>query len=111
MNLVDLFTLEKAIEITALISALAGLSAAIIMKRVTAHFGTGIVATGYRFTAGGVAIIGLAMFIESIIEYLQIRVDLLVLIKEILLVLGTYTIVVGTKLTVDKLDNLAGKKG
>jgi len=111
MNFADLFTLEKVIQVAALISALAGISAAIVMRRVTTHFGAGIVATGYRFTAGGVAIIGLAMFIESIIEYLQIRMEILILIKEILLVLGTYTIVIGTKLTADKLDNLTGKKG
>lgn len=111
MFFTDLFTLGKAIEIAAIVSALAGISAAIIMRRVTTHFGTGIIATGYRFTAGGVAIIGLAMFIESIIEYLQIRIDALILVKEILLVLGTYIIVVGTKLTADKLDNLIGKKG
>lgn len=111
MFFTDLFTLGKAIEMAAIISALAGISAAIIMRKVTSHFGTGIVATGYRFTAGGVAIIGLAMFIESVIEYLQIRIDVLILLKEMLLVLGTYIIVIGTKLTADKLDNLTGKKG
>lgn len=111
MNLSEFFTLAKAIEIAALIAALAGISAAMIMKKVTSHFGTGIVATGYRFTAGGVAMIGLAMLIEAVIESIQIRMEVLILVKELLLVLGTYIIVIGTKLTADKLDGLTGKKG
>lgn len=111
MDLANFLTLEKAIEAAAVISALAGISAAIIMKRVTDHFGTGIIATGYRFTAGGVAIIGLAMLLESVIEYLQIRLPILTLVKEIFLVLGTYIIVAGTKLTADKLESLTSKKG
>lgn len=111
MNLSNFFTLSKIIEIAALVSALAGISAAIIMKRVTAHFGTGIVATGYRYTALGVAIIGLSMLIESAIKSLQIRIEALVLVKEILLVAGTYIIVIGTKITADKLDSLTGNKG
>lgn len=110
MNFADLFTLPKLIEMAAIISALAGISAALIMKKVTRHFGTGIVATGYRFTAGGVAFIGLAMFIESIIQYLQLSLPILTLAKEILLVAGTYIIVIGTKLTADKLDNLTNNK-
>lgn len=110
-NINNLLTLGKAIEIAAVVSALAGISAAIIMKRITRHFGTGIIATGYRYIAGGVALISLAMLIESTIVYLQIRAELLILIKEVLLVLGTYIIVVGTKITADKLDNLTGKRG
>lgn len=110
MAVAGFITLGKIIEIAALISALAGISAAIIMKKVTAHFGTGIVATGYRFTTAGVAMIGLAMLIEAIIKSGQIQEDILVLAKEILLVFGTYIIVIGTKLTADKLDRLTGKK-
>lgn len=110
-NINNLLTLGKAIEIAAVVSALAGISAAVLMKKITKHFGTGIIATGYRYIAGGVALIGLAMIIESAIEYLQIRTQLLILVKEILLVLGTYIIVVGTKITADKLDNLTGKTG
>ena len=111
INLADFWTLEKLIEVVTVISALAGISAAIIMRKITTHFGTGIVATGYRWTALGVAIIGLSMFVESGLQYLQIQVKILILLKEILLLSGTYIIVSGTKITADKLDNLTGKKG
>lgn len=111
MNFSDFLNLERIIEMAALIAALAGISAAVIMKKITSHFGTGIVATGYRYAAGGVAMIGLAMLIEAVLKYLQVQGGILTLAKEVLLVLGTYTIVIGTKLTADKLDNLTGKKG
>lgn len=111
MNLTDFLTLEKIIEIAAVISVLAGISATIIMKKITSHFGTGIVATGYRYTAGGVAMISLAVLIEAVLKFLQIQEGIFTLTKEIVLVLGTYIIVIGTKLTADKLDNLTGKKG
>ncbi|MDP3998661.1 MAG: hypothetical protein Q8P89_03530 [bacterium] len=110
MNFSEFLNLEKIIEMAALIAALAGISAAIIMKKVTSHFGTGIVATGYRYSAAGVALISLAMLIEAVLKYLQIQGGVFALTKEILLVLGTYTIVIGTKITADKLDNLTGKK-
>ena len=111
MNFRYFLSLETAIQAAAFISALAGISAAAIMTRITRHFGTGIVATGYRFTALGVAVIGTAMFLESVLHYLQMQTPILTLLKEVMLVLGTYIIVMGTKITADKLDNLTGKKG
>lgn len=105
----NLFILQKSIEAGAFLSAFAGLAAALVMFGLTRKFGTGIVATGFRYTAVGVAIIGLAMILEAFLQYLQIRTGSLILVKEILLVIGTYIIVIGTKVTADKLEHLTGK--
>ncbi len=110
MNLASFLTIDKLIQATAFLSAVAGLTAGLIMWQVTTKFGSGIVATGYRYTAAGVALIGLAIFIEALLDYIQIKIGFLVLIKGILLVVGTYVIVIGTKLTADKLDGLTTTK-
>lgn len=104
------FILQKGIELGAFLSAAAGIVAALIIFDLTKKFGAGIVATGFRYTAWGVTIIGTALLLEGILQFIQIRIPGLTLIKEILLLLGTYTIVIGTKLTADRLEDLTGSK-
>lgn len=102
--------LQKAIETGAFLSAFAGIAAAVVMFSLTKKFGTGIVATGFRWIAWGVSVIGAGLIFEGVAQFLQIQVAILTLIKEVLLLLGTYIIVIGTKLTADKLEQMLRPK-
>lgn len=102
--------LTIAIEGGALISAFAGIVAGVIMTRVTKHFGTGILATGFKAISLGIFFIAAGIFIDAINTYIHLStpevVIALALIKYIFFVLGTYTIVIGSKRTGDKLESL-----
>lgn len=104
------FILQKTIETGAFLSASAGIAAAIIIFTLRKKFGTGIVASGFGYTAWGVAVIGAGLILEGLQQFIQIKIIGLTLIKEILLLVGTYIIVIGTKLTADRLENLLGPK-
>ncbi len=93
------------------IAAFAGIAAGFIMANVTKKFGTGILATGFKSIAIGVFLISLAIIADAIQLYVQLNNNLaipilLLFIKEILFVAGTYCIVIGSKKTGDKLESL-----
>lgn len=92
------------------IAAFAAIAAGIIMASATKKFGTGILASGFKTIAIGVFFIAIGIIIDSFNSYLQILGSniLIVLLasKEILFVLGTYTIVIGSKKIGDKLESL-----
>lgn len=105
-----LFTI--IVEAGSLISAFAAIVAGIIMAQVTKKFGTGILASGFKSISIGVFFIALGILIDAIQSYIQIAgvieiVTILVIIKEILFIIGTYIIVIGSKKTGDKLESLA----
>ncbi|MBI4039209.1 hypothetical protein HY388_00065 [Candidatus Daviesbacteria bacterium] len=97
---------QKIIEVAAFLSAFAGIVAALVMFQVTKKFGTGLVASGYRYIAFGVLFIGVAMVIDAISLVLGLQGDYISLFKAILLAIGTYIIVIGTKNTADRLEKL-----
>jgi hypothetical protein len=106
--------LSIIIEAGAFISTMAALVAAVIMLRVTRKFGTGILASGFRSISFGVLFIALGILVDAIQSYLQVEgftnvqqfVTIILIVKLILYVIGTYTIVIGSKKTGDKLESL-----
>jgi hypothetical protein len=106
--------LTIAIEAGAFISTMAALVAAVIMLRVTRKFGTGILASGFKAISFGVLFIALGIMVDAVQSYLQVEgftgvgqfITIILLIKLVLFVIGTYIIVIGSKRTGDKLESL-----
>ncbi len=104
--------LSIIIQAGSFISAMAAIVASVIMIQVTKKFGTGILASGFRSISVGVLFIALAIFIDAAQSYAQISsgmleiITVLIIIKEILFIIGTYIIVIGSKKTGDKLESL-----
>lgn len=92
------------------IAAFAAVTAGIIMMSMTKKFGTGILASGFKNIAVGVLFIAVGIIIDAVNSYIQISsntiLTVILLIKEILFVVGTYIIVIGAKNTGDKLESL-----
>ncbi|MCL4386907.1 hypothetical protein M1307_00740, partial [Patescibacteria group bacterium] len=83
--------------------------AGVIMTRVTKHFGTGILASGFKAISIGVFFIAAGILLDAINSYLQLGSQVLialVLAKYVCFILGTYIIVIGSKKTGDKLESL-----
>ena len=94
------------------IAAFAALTAAVIMYQVTKKFGSGILAHGFKNIAAGVLFLALGIVIDGVSSYFQISVHdnifstAIWAIKGICFVVGTYIIVIGSKRTADRLENL-----
>lgn len=99
------------VEAGSFVSVFAAIVAGVIMAQVTKKFGTGILANGFKSISVGVFFIAAGILIDAIESYIQISGSfeistIFILIKEILFVVGTYIIVVGSKKTGDKLESL-----
>lgn len=103
------------IQSGAFIAAIATIAAGIIMISVTKKFGTGILASGFKTNATGIFIIALGIITDAIETYIQISsfagqlttlTLILLSIKHIFFVIGTYIIVIGSKKTADNLQSL-----
>jgi len=93
------------------IASFAAITAAVIMYQVTKKFGSGILAHGFKTIGTGVLFLALGIIIDAINTYLQISYTDpaavgVFLIKGSCFVIGTYIIVIGSKKTADKLENL-----
>lgn len=93
------------------VAAFAAVAAAGLMYQVTKKFGSGILASGFKTISAGVLFLALGIIIDAINIYFQIGAEnvysvLILLIKGICFVVGTYIIVIGSKQTADKLENL-----
>lgn len=92
------------------IAAFAAIAAGLIMSSVTKKFGSGILAAGFKTISVGVLFIAGGIIIDAINSYIQISNNIflasIVIAKEILFVIGTYIIVIGSKNTGDKLESL-----
>ena len=93
------------------ISAFAAITAGVIMIGVQKRFGTGILASGFKFISIGVLLIAAGIVLEAIQSYIQIpnnptTISILLLAKEALFAIGAYAIVIGSKKTGDKLESL-----
>lgn len=106
--------LTIAIEGGALISAFAAIAAAIIMSQVKKKFGTGILASGFKNISYGVFFIAMGILVDAAQSYLVTAnlssidqfINILLIVKLALFVIGTYIIVIGSKKTGDKLESL-----
>lgn len=102
--------LPIVVQAGAFIAAFAAIAAGIIMSTVRKKFGTGILASGFKTISFGVFFISGGIFIDAVTSYLGITADspfgTVLLVKDILFVVGTYIIVVGSKKTADKLESL-----
>jgi hypothetical protein len=102
--------LTLMIQTGSFIAAFAAISAGFIMHSVTKKFGTGILASGFKTISIGVMFIALGIIIDGVSQYLQSNNTSIALVilftKDILFVLGTYIIVIGSKKTGDKLESL-----
>ena len=103
------------IEAASFISAFAAIVAAVIMARFIRKFVTGILAVGFRTIGIGIFIVALAIIIDAIEMYIRDIISptilsILLIIRQILFVLGTYIIVIGSKTMGDKLEMLSRQK-
>ena len=102
------------IEAGAFISTMAALVAAVIMLRVTRKFGTGILASGFKSISIGVLFIALGLMVDAVQSYLQVEgftgiqqfITIILIIKLVLYVIGTYAIVIGSKRIGDNFQSL-----
>ncbi len=93
------------------VAAFAAIAAAVIMYQVTKKFGSGILAHGFKTIGTGVLFIAIGIIIDAVNSYLQLSYSNpysvgIFMIKGFCFVIGTYTIVIGSKKTIDKLENL-----
>lgn len=93
------------------IAAFAAIAASVIMYQVTKKFGTGILAHGFKTIGTGVLFVAMGIIIDAVTSYFQfgsgnVYSAGVFLIKGLCFVAGTYTIVIGSKRTIDKLENL-----
>ena len=103
--------LSVIVQAGAFISAFAAIAAGIIMARVTKKFGTGILASGFKTISLGIFLIALGIIFDAVQVYLDLAnnpqvITIIIGLREMFFVAGTYTIVIGSKRTGDKLETL-----
>ena len=103
------------IEAASFIAAFAAITSAIIMARFIRKFVSGILAIGFKTIGIGIFILALGIILDAIEIYFQAQKDpsslnLLLIVRQILFVLGTYIVVVGSKNMGDKLEELSKHK-
>lgn len=103
------------IEVASFITAFAAIAAAIIMGRFLRKFVTGILALGFKTIGIGIFILALGIIIDAVDIYTQAFANpstdnLLLIARQILFVVGTYIIVIGSKRMGDKLEMLSKQK-
>lgn len=99
------------IEVGSFVAVFAAVVAGVLMAQVTKKFGTGILAAGFKSISVGVFFIAAGILIDAAESYFTIssafEISVVFLItKEVLFVVGTYIIVIGSKKTGDKLESL-----
>lgn len=109
MNVIPLL-IQNMLNVSSFFSALVGVAAAVVMFSVVRKFGRGVVADGFRHVMIGVFFVAGAMFIDAFVRYYEWYPETGRIIKEVLLVIGMYTIVIGAKTTADKLEQLQKPK-
>lgn len=89
---------------------IAAFAAGIILSKSTKKFGTGSLEAGFKTISWGVFVIALGILVDALNSYLQISAGvisfIIISVKAVLFVVGTYTIVIGSKQTIDKLEAL-----
>lgn len=93
------------------IAVIAAFASTIIMYQMTKKFGSGILARGFKMIGTGVLFIafGIGIDVFDLNFYLGSNVyytDILIILKGISFVIGTYIIVIGSKKMIDKIEDL-----
>ena len=107
--------LPVLIEAASFISAFAAIAAGIIMARFIRKFVSGILAIGFKTIGIGIFILALGIIIDALTLYIQVlntptTQNILLVVRQILFVVGTYIIVIGSKTMGDKLEELSKHK-
>ncbi len=107
--------LPSLIEAASFIAAFAAITAAIIMARFIRKFVTGILAMGFKTIGIGIFILALGIIVDTVEIYTQAlknpsTLSLLLIVRQILFLIGAYTIVIGSKSMGDKLETLSKHK-
>jgi hypothetical protein len=100
------------IEAASFIAAFAALVAAIMMARFIRRFVTGILATGFKTIGIGIFILAIGIIIDAVYIYIQTMgnssaLNILLIIRQIFFIVGTYIVVIGCKNMGDKLEMLS----
>jgi hypothetical protein len=103
--------LTIVVQAGSFISTFAAIVAGVIMLQVTKKFGVGILANGFRSVSVGVIFIAFGILVDAIQTYMNLSgiafvSTWLLIFKDLLFIIGTYTIVIGSKKTGDKLESL-----
>lgn len=103
------------IEAASFIAAFAAIAAAIIMGRFIKKFVTGILAMGFKTIGIGIFVLALGIIIDAFALYTQAlqnttALNILLIIRQISFVAGTYVIVIGSKTMGDKLEIISKHK-
>lgn len=103
------------IEAASFIAAFAAIAAAVIMARFIRKFVTGILAMGFRTIGIGIFILALGIIVDAVEIYIQAlnnptTLSILLIVRQVFFVLGTYIIVIGSKKMGDKLEGLSKHK-
>ncbi|MBI4089104.1 MAG: hypothetical protein HY424_00150 [Candidatus Levybacteria bacterium] len=102
---------QLLVEAASFISAFAAIAAGIIMGKFLRKFVTGILARGFKTIGIGIFILALGIVIDAVEIYIQAlsfsSLSILLIAKQILFLIGTYIIVVGSKTMGDKLETLS----
>ena len=103
--------LSVTVQAGAFISAFAAIAAGVIMAAVTRKFGTGILASGFRTISLGIILIAFGIIFDAAQVYFNLTnnpqlITIIIGLRELLFVAGTYIIVIGSKRTGDKLEAL-----
>lgn len=103
------------IQAAPFISSFAAIAAAIIMAKFIRKFVTGILAMGFRTIGIGVFVLALGMIVDAVELYIRAWenssiLSVLLILRQILFIIGTYVIVIGSKNMGDKLESLSKHK-
>lgn len=104
--------LETILQSGSFIAAFASIAAGVMMIGVTKKFSSGVLASGFRIIAIGVFFVALGIIIDGLSSFLLFEkaypslTTIILFGKDIILVTGTFIVVIGTKKTVDTLSSL-----
>lgn len=103
--------LALIIQVGSFVSTFAAIAAGIIMSNVTKKFGTGMLSIGFKSVAIGIICLAAGILTDALGTYVTAFNNLglsaiILTFKELLFVVGTYSIVIGSKKIADKLESL-----
>lgn len=105
-NIIEIIT-----QAGSFIAAFAAIAAGFVLANMAKKFNSGIFASNFRSISTGIFLIGFAILIDAIQTYVasfaQPQVlTFIIIVKEILFVIGTYVIVIGSKKTADSMETM-----
>lgn len=101
--------LPLLIEGASFVSAFAAIAAGIIMAKFIKKFVSGILSTGFKAIGVGIFILAIAIIVDTALLILNASspISIFLIARQILLLIGTYIIVIASKTMGDKLETLS----